>query len=450
MKNLNSGIGIRGIVEGFYGTPWTHETRMAMIPFLAGEQMNAYIYAPKDDPYHRAQWRHPYPEEKLSELRELASECRKNGVHCIFAVSPGLDVHLHGEKMEEDVAFMIHKLHAVQEAGILNYAVFFDDIEDDDGAGQAAFVNRIARETEAFRTLPLITVSKTYWRKSMEHAGMRSAYADGFHGTLSPDVLLLYTGNGVVCPGISDAEMTETAELMGRTPSIWWNYPVNDYAEGKLALGPVSDLPKSCLPPAFFINPMKYPWLSRIAIATGAAYARDPAAYQPEETWRTVIRKQYGDLAEDMMAFAAQSQHLETTWRDEDGLTGMVGWPDGTALREQMDRVLQGGETAALRASLSGLCCSVKRLQECLPEAVLSECSRQLIVLQRQCEDCITACEILEDARHGRKTDPERIPGRSAKETDRHAVRVSQGVSDIFPQEVYDLLSRQADGDNMK
>ena len=44
---------VRGVVEGFYGTPWTHDARLEVISFLAARGMNAYAYAPKDDARHR-------------------------------------------------------------------------------------------------------------------------------------------------------------------------------------------------------------------------------------------------------------------------------------------------------------------------------------------------------------------------------------------------------------
>ena len=42
----------KGIIEGFYGIPWTFDERKSMINFLAEIGMDQYIYAPKDDPYH--------------------------------------------------------------------------------------------------------------------------------------------------------------------------------------------------------------------------------------------------------------------------------------------------------------------------------------------------------------------------------------------------------------
>ena len=53
-------IPYRGVVEGFYGTPWSHEARLSQLDFYGRNKMNTYIYGPKDDPYHRTpHWRNP-------------------------------------------------------------------------------------------------------------------------------------------------------------------------------------------------------------------------------------------------------------------------------------------------------------------------------------------------------------------------------------------------------
>ena len=82
-------IKLRGVVEGFYGTPWNHAQRLDMLSFMASQKLNAYIYAPKDDEFHRKFWRQPYPADKYQELAELTQKAKKLNIDIIFAVSPG-------------------------------------------------------------------------------------------------------------------------------------------------------------------------------------------------------------------------------------------------------------------------------------------------------------------------------------------------------------------------
>ncbi|WP_304407844.1 beta-N-acetylglucosaminidase domain-containing protein, partial [Bacteroides acidifaciens] len=61
-------IRYRGVVEGFYGTPWSHQARLRQLKFYGENKMNTYIYGPKDDPYHSApNWRLPYPEKEAAQ-----------------------------------------------------------------------------------------------------------------------------------------------------------------------------------------------------------------------------------------------------------------------------------------------------------------------------------------------------------------------------------------------
>ena len=58
----------RGIVEGFYGRPWTHEQRLDMIRFIGERGMNRFVYAPKDDPLMRREWARPYDADDLARI----------------------------------------------------------------------------------------------------------------------------------------------------------------------------------------------------------------------------------------------------------------------------------------------------------------------------------------------------------------------------------------------
>jgi len=51
---------IRGIIEGFYGEPWTFKQRWEAIATISKYKMNTYIYAPKNDLYHRIKWSQLY------------------------------------------------------------------------------------------------------------------------------------------------------------------------------------------------------------------------------------------------------------------------------------------------------------------------------------------------------------------------------------------------------
>lgn len=53
----------RGFIEGYYGNPWSTEDRVNLMKWGGYYKLNAYFYAPKDDPKHRTQWDQLYTDE---------------------------------------------------------------------------------------------------------------------------------------------------------------------------------------------------------------------------------------------------------------------------------------------------------------------------------------------------------------------------------------------------
>jgi len=93
---------VRGVVEGFYGIPWSYETRKNMIKMMGRMKMNSFVYAPKDDPYHfGADWATPYPDDLLSELAELAELAKLNHVSFVWTTH----VSEHMDFLDADDAF---------------------------------------------------------------------------------------------------------------------------------------------------------------------------------------------------------------------------------------------------------------------------------------------------------------------------------------------------------
>ena len=75
-RPMGRAFAVRGIVEGFYGEPWSHSARLDAIGFLAPRGLNAYVYAPKDDAKHRADWRVPNDAHSAQFWRGGSNDCR--------------------------------------------------------------------------------------------------------------------------------------------------------------------------------------------------------------------------------------------------------------------------------------------------------------------------------------------------------------------------------------
>ena len=74
---------LSGVIEGFYGPPWSPAERRALFQRLKEGGCNTYVYAPKDDLKHRARWREPYAPAEAETLRETFAAARARGLRII-------------------------------------------------------------------------------------------------------------------------------------------------------------------------------------------------------------------------------------------------------------------------------------------------------------------------------------------------------------------------------
>src|SRR5512144_2880332 len=117
---------LRGVVEGYYGRPWSGEARRDVIRFMGAHGLDTFVYGPKNDPYHRDRWREPYPDDALDDFAETARVARRAKVRFVVAISPGLDVRYAGT---DDFGALTRKIRQLRRgAGIRYFALFYDDV----------------------------------------------------------------------------------------------------------------------------------------------------------------------------------------------------------------------------------------------------------------------------------------------------------------------------------
>ena len=155
---------VRGVIEGFYGRPWTHEQRLDLIPFLADHGMNTFAYGPKDDPLLRHEWREPYSGPELERLNELVGACREVHVDFMFCLSPGLSMRY---SSEGDRRALVAKYASIGTLGVTSFGLLLDDIPDDPPApGRPGGIRRSDRGADRPRGVRL-------WQPPTERAAHR-------------------------------------------------------------------------------------------------------------------------------------------------------------------------------------------------------------------------------------------------------------------------------------
>jgi hyaluronoglucosaminidase len=279
---------MRGVIEGFYGPPWSHEERLDLIAFCAQHDLNTWVHAPKDDPYHRARWREPYPDDELAQLGELVTLCHKLDVDFAYAIAPGLDVCYSDEREWER---LLAKLEQVRSVGVRHFQLLWDDVEhalhcpEDEalygaaerptGAAQAPFSNRFAREVE--QPGPLVVCPMAYAQTG------DGPYRRSFAPQLDDGIVQYWTGPEVVSLAITKDELDMSVHrYAGHEHLLWDNFPVNDWDADVLHLGPLRGRDPELVHGrlrGIIANAMVQAVPSKLALATVADWGRDPAGY---------------------------------------------------------------------------------------------------------------------------------------------------------------------------
>ncbi|GAA0613707.1 beta-N-acetylglucosaminidase domain-containing protein [Streptomyces crystallinus] len=292
---------VRGTTEGFYGQPWTREQRLEQLDFMGRTKQNRYLYAPGDDPYRLARWRDPYPAAQRADFRAIAARAAANHVALAWAVAPGQEMCLSSDK---DLKALLRKLDSMWALGIRAFQLQFQDVSYSEwhcgqdahtfGRGPAAAARAHARVANAVAAHlaerhpgapPLSLMPTEYYQEGA--TTYRGALADG----LDARVQVAWTGVGVVPRTITGRELAGARAAFGHPLVTMDNYPVNDWAPGRIFLGPYTGREPAVATgsAALLANAMAQASASRIPLFTAADYAWNPQGYEPEESWRAAI-----------------------------------------------------------------------------------------------------------------------------------------------------------------
>ena len=358
----------RGVVEGFYGTPWSHQVRLSLIDFWGKNKMNTYLYGPKDDPYHSSpNWRLPYPEEEARHISELIAACKRNYVDFVWAIHPGKDIKWN----EEDYNNLVHKFNLMYDLGVRSFAIFFDDIEGEgtNPVKQTELLNRLTKEfVQAKGDVESLTMCPTDYSRLWANPTEKGSLAI-FGRTLDPSIKIFYTGD-VVCSDLTKETMDWLNSRIKRPGYYWWNFPVTDYARQYVLQGPTYGVDTTLTEQdlcGLVSNPMEYGEASKLALYGVADYAWNIKAYNPMDNWERGLECLMPKAYEAYRTFAIHSGDTETGYRrDESWETTtfrLADWDDAEAqeLWNEFDRV----EKAP--AAIEQGCTNVGLLQELKP-----------------------------------------------------------------------------------
>lgn len=324
-----------GIIEGYYGRPWTWPERTRVATRVAAAGYRFFLYAPKAATALRRRWREPMTAAALEPMAAFAAHCRALGMRFGVGLSPhGID-EAPGAADRQRLADRVATLERA--VGLDELVLLFDDIRGDDPTladRQADLVAFVAARAQAAR----LAVCPTYYSDDpvLDRVfGARPAdYLERLGRRLDPSVRVFWTGEEVCSREYGAAHLRRVAATLGRAPLLWDNYPVNDGQRMSQALHlrgftgrPASN---AALLSGHAVNPALQPELGCIPLLTLA------------ERYRT------GDDAYDYgAAFARACREVLG-----DGALGRAVRSDLIALQDTgLDRL--GERAAALRATYS-------------------------------------------------------------------------------------------------
>ena len=300
----------RGLVEGYYGNPYSEANRMSLFEFFGRQKMNMYIYGPKDDVYHRAQWREEYPADQAEKIRQYVAAAKANKVDFVWAIHPGENIQWNNA----DSVNIVNKLKAMYNLGVRTFAVFFDDVwggEGTRGDKQAQLMNYITDElNKAYDDVNPCIICPTQYNRGWSNGD----YLTTLGTVMYPEIRIMWTGNSVV-DIINKSDMQWINAQIGRKAFIWLNYPVNDYCINHMLMGPTTgnDLDIADMVSGFTSNPMEYAEASKVSLFSIGDYNWNMPAYDADASWENAIKYIMPTLAEEFHFFCENNVDLGAT-----------------------------------------------------------------------------------------------------------------------------------------
>lgn len=308
----------RGVVEGYYGFPYSVAVKKDLLRYMMRYKMNTYMYGGKSDPFHSQFWQKPYPDTITAEeerngwmtqeqIRSIAKVSAETKVNFIWAIHPG-DSFIESETVIDDIMSKFDKMHQL---GIRQFALFVDDVSIPEEKAemdltakrvadlQKAIENRwnTAKAVATDTVRPLHFVPQIYCSNFASSAEQRMAFMESI-GKTPKHITVYTTGQGVWT--VPNCEHTANIrQEFGREMAWWWNYPCNDNADGQIypmdmysnfvdmpAVRNGSTLPETLTDNIGLVaNPMQQGEISKTPLFSVADYAWNNSGFDNKTSW---------------------------------------------------------------------------------------------------------------------------------------------------------------------
>ena len=287
---------LAGVIEGFYGPPWTQAERFELFDWMARGGLNTYFYAPKDDLKQRAIWRELYSAAEAEALGQLIQACRQRELGFVYALSPGLDIRYSDATELDNLKRRFEQMLAL---GCQNFSLLFDDIPDrmdpadrqrfgSFASAQCHVVNALFRWTrERCPTARFLFCPTPYCGRMAAAQLGGENYLVIVGRELLPEIDIFWTGPEIISREITVAHVQELQTVLRRKPLIWDNLHANDYDGRRFFCGPYSGRPPELrgAVSGLLINPNTEFPLNFVAVHTLAAFVRCSGTWDARQAY---------------------------------------------------------------------------------------------------------------------------------------------------------------------
>jgi protein O-GlcNAcase/histone acetyltransferase len=299
---------LAGVIEGFYGQPWTGAERLELFGLMAACGLDTYVYAAKDDLKHRACWRDPYAPSEARAIAVTIDACRRRAIRFVYGIGPGLDIQY---SRDADLELLTARFEQMLALGCDHFALLFDDIPDVLDAADLArwgslamaqchVANTIFAWTRERRPGARLIFCPTPYCGRMAAGGLGGPdYLATVGRALSPGIDMFWTGPDIVSREITVTHVQDVQAQIRRKPIIWDNLHTNDYDGRRCYCGPYSGRPPELRTAigGLLSNPNTELPLDYVAIRTLAAFLRCDDVWDARQAYLSAVGEWHSRFA---------------------------------------------------------------------------------------------------------------------------------------------------------
>lgn len=281
---------IRGFIEGYYGIPWSNEDRMSLMKFGGDFKMTSYIFAPKDDLYHKDKWREEYPAEEIAKIKEMVKVGNDAKCRFVWTAHPFMG-GFNANQADAEIQALLKKFDQLYDAGVRQFGVLGDDV----GQLNKDIVVKMMNEVSKWAKAKGDVYDTVFCPAGYNHS-WQGDYSElnKYDKEFPDDVKIFWTGEAV-CQPVEQKTLDHfrkhnlpAGQKERRSPLFWLNWPVNDINGERLMMGKGSllhtDIDISDLA-GVVTNPMQEAEASKVAIFAVADYAWNVKGFDDDKSW---------------------------------------------------------------------------------------------------------------------------------------------------------------------